>query len=55
MVVFSLNRSAVRDVVVNGKAVIGDGKHPLEEDIVSRYNEVRKKICLNDNLQGAWQ
>jgi len=38
--VFSLNRTAIRDVVVNGRWVVRDGRHPLQEEIVSRYKEL---------------
>ena len=44
LVVFSLNRSAVRDVVVNGRWVVRDGRHPLQEEIVSRYKELHGKL-----------
>jgi formimidoylglutamate deiminase len=43
-VVFSLNRSAIRDVVVNGTSIVRDQKHVLQEEIVSRYKEVHQKI-----------
>jgi formimidoylglutamate deiminase len=44
MAVFSLNRSAVRDVVVNGRKVVCDGRHPLQEEIVSHYKELHHKL-----------
>jgi formimidoylglutamate deiminase len=44
LLVFSLNRSAVRDVVVNGRWVVRDGRHPLQEEIVSRYKELHEKL-----------
>jgi len=44
ILVFSLNRSAVRDVVVNGRFVVRDGRHELQEEIVSRYGEVHRKV-----------
>ena len=44
LAVFSLNRSAIRDVVVNGRWVVRDGRHPLQEEIVSRYKELHKKL-----------
>ena len=37
ILVFSLNRSAVRDVVVNGRFVVRDGRHELQDEIISRY------------------
>lgn len=42
--VFSLSRTAVRDVVVAGKTILRDSKHPLQEEIVSRYKEVQRKV-----------
>jgi formimidoylglutamate deiminase len=44
LTVFTLNRSAVRDVVVNGRRVVCDGRHPLQEEIVSRYKELHHKV-----------
>jgi formimidoylglutamate deiminase len=44
LAVFSLNRSAIRDVMVNGRWVVRDGKHPLQEEIVSRYKELHHKL-----------
>ena len=44
LAVFSLNRAAIRDVVVNGRVVVRDGRHPLQEEIVSRYKELHKKL-----------
>jgi formimidoylglutamate deiminase len=44
LLVFGANRSAIRDVVVNGKVILSDGHHPLEEEIVSRYQGVYRKV-----------
>ncbi len=44
LVVFSLDRTAIRDVVVNGRWVVRDGRHPLQEEIVSRYKELHKNL-----------
>jgi formimidoylglutamate deiminase len=41
---FSLNRSAVRDVFVDGKQILYEGRHALEEEIVSRYQQVHRKV-----------
>jgi formimidoylglutamate deiminase len=43
-IVFGMNRSAIRDVAVNGKLIVRDGSHALEEEIVSRYAEVHAKV-----------
>lgn len=42
-VVFALNRTAIRDVVVDGRQVIGDGRHTDYDDIVSRYRRIAGK------------
>jgi formimidoylglutamate deiminase len=44
LAVFSLNRSAIRDVVVNGRWVVRDQRHPLQEEIVSRFKELHRKL-----------
>jgi formimidoylglutamate deiminase len=44
LAVFSLNRSAVRDVMVNGRWVVRDGRHPLQEEIVSRFKQLHHKL-----------
>jgi formimidoylglutamate deiminase len=44
LVVFSLDRTAIRDVVVNGRWVVRDGRHPLQEEIVSRYKDLHEKL-----------
>jgi formimidoylglutamate deiminase len=44
LVVFSLDRTTIRDVVVNGRWVVRDGRHPLQEEIVSRYKELHGKL-----------
>jgi formimidoylglutamate deiminase len=41
---FSLNRSAIRDVFVGGKQVLCKGRHALEEEIISRYQQVHRKV-----------
>jgi formimidoylglutamate deiminase len=47
LAVFSLNRSAIRDVVVNGRWVVRDQRHPLQEEIVARYKELHCKLWGN--------
>jgi formimidoylglutamate deiminase len=42
--VFSLSRSAIRDVMVNGRWVVRDQQHPLQEEIVSRFKELHCKL-----------
>jgi formimidoylglutamate deiminase len=43
-IVFSLSRSAVRDVVVGGKRIVEDGRHPQQEEIVLRFKALQKKL-----------
>jgi formimidoylglutamate deiminase len=44
LIVFGMNRTAIRDVAVNGRLIVRDGKHPLQEEIVSRYEEVYARV-----------
>lgn len=44
LVVFGLDRTAIRDVAVNGKLILRDGHHPLQEEIVSRYAELHARV-----------
>jgi formimidoylglutamate deiminase len=44
IIVFALNRSAIRDVVVNGRFIIHDQKHALHNEIVARYKDVHRKV-----------
>ncbi len=44
LLVFGLDRSAIKDVFVGGRQILFDGKHPLEEEIVAKYQEVHKKV-----------
>jgi formimidoylglutamate deiminase len=43
-VVFSMERTAVRDVCVAGKLVLEDGRHPLQEEIVREFGEVQRNL-----------
>lgn len=43
-IVFSSSRAAVRDVVVGGKRIVADGKHPQQEEIVQRFKTLQKKL-----------
>jgi formimidoylglutamate deiminase len=42
--VFSLNRSAIRDVVVRGQFILRDQQHAHREEIVSRYKELHEAM-----------
>jgi formimidoylglutamate deiminase len=50
--VFSLNRSAIRDVVVGGEFVLRDQQHPHCEEIVSRYKELHAAIWSDASRRG---
>jgi len=43
-IVFSLSRTAIRDVVVGGKRIVEDGRHAQQEDIVGRFKTLQKKL-----------
>jgi formimidoylglutamate deiminase len=43
-IVFAGEKSAIREVYVGGRAVIEDGRHPLQEEIVQRFAKVQKKL-----------
>jgi formimidoylglutamate deiminase len=47
LIVFGLAPAAIRDVAVNGRLIIRDGKHELEEEIIARYKEVYRKVWAN--------
>ncbi len=51
--VFSLNRSAIRDVIVNGKFIVCDQQHPLQNEIVARYKEIHGNVWQNNAVAGA--
>ena len=43
-VVFSLSRTAVRDVFVGGQRIIEDGRHAKQQEIVSKFKKLQKKL-----------
>jgi formimidoylglutamate deiminase len=43
-IVFSLSRTAVKDVVVSGQRIIEEGRHSLHEEIVERFKQVQKTL-----------
>jgi formimidoylglutamate deiminase len=43
-VVFSLARTAIKDVVVGGKRIVEDGKHNQQEEIVEKFKLLQKKL-----------
>jgi formimidoylglutamate deiminase len=53
IIVFSLNRSAIRDVVVNGRFILRDQQHMHQDEIISRYKEVHRKVWQNSPAAGS--
>ena len=43
-VVFSLSRTAVKDVFVAGEQIVSDGHHAKQEEIISRFKKLQKKL-----------
>ncbi len=43
-IVFSLARTAIRDVVVGGKQIVTEGRHQDQEEIVQRFVAVQKRL-----------
>jgi formimidoylglutamate deiminase len=43
-IVFSLERTAVRDVAVQGRLIVCDGVHPHHDEVTSRYTELHKRV-----------
>lgn len=43
-VVFSMERTAVRDVCIAGQMVVRDGQHRLQEEIVRQFGEVQRNL-----------
>jgi formimidoylglutamate deiminase len=53
LLVFGASRSAIRDVVVNGRIILQDGVHPLQEEIIQKYREVYRKVWGRDPAGGS--
>jgi formimidoylglutamate deiminase len=52
VVVFGMERTAMRDVAVGGKLILRDGRHELEDEIVARYKAVHGRVWeLRDRIQ----
>jgi len=43
-IVFSLSRTAIKDVVVGGKRIVAEGRHALQEEIIGRFTALQKKL-----------
>jgi formimidoylglutamate deiminase len=44
ILVFSLNRSAIRDVIVHGRTTVREQHHPLQAEIIARYRELHTRV-----------
>jgi len=44
LIAFGMNRTAIRDVAANGRFVVRDRRHALQDEIVARYEEVHAKV-----------
>jgi formimidoylglutamate deiminase len=44
MVIFGLERTAIRDVAIDGNMVVRDGRHAQEREIVCRYRELAGRV-----------
>jgi formimidoylglutamate deiminase len=45
-IVFSAERSAVRDVAVGGKLIIRDGRHPQAEEITRQFARLQRELWM---------
>jgi formimidoylglutamate deiminase len=43
-IVFSLSRAAVRETAVGGRLVVESGRHPAQDEIVSRFRALQKRL-----------
>jgi formimidoylglutamate deiminase len=43
-VIFSLERTAIRDVCVGGRMIVRDGRHPLQEEILRDFVQVQRDL-----------
>ncbi|MDQ5844967.1 MAG: formimidoylglutamate deiminase [Acidobacteriota bacterium] len=43
-IVFSISRTAIKDVVVGGKRIVEDGRHAQQEEIVLKFKALQKRL-----------
>lgn len=58
MVVFGLERTAIRDVTIDGRMVVREGRHAQGEEIISRYRELAGRLesgLIGRDFQAAIQ
>lgn len=46
-IVFSLARTAIKDVVVGGRKIVEDGRHAQQAEIVEKFKQLQKKLWGN--------
>jgi formimidoylglutamate deiminase len=55
LLIFSMNRSAICDVIVDGRPIVRDHKHPLQEEIVGRYQELYQRVWSDASRESRKQ
>jgi formimidoylglutamate deiminase len=43
-IVFALSRTAIKDVVVQGKRIVGDGHHQDEGEIIEQFSSLQSRL-----------
>jgi formimidoylglutamate deiminase len=43
-IVFSMNKSAVKDVVVGGKRIVENGRHFAQEEITMKFADLQQRL-----------
>jgi formimidoylglutamate deiminase len=43
-IVFSLARTAVRDVFVGGRRIVEDGRHPVQDEVVGKFVALQRRL-----------
>jgi formimidoylglutamate deiminase len=43
-IVFSLERTAIRDVVIGGEMIVHDGRHRLQDEIIREFGRVQQTL-----------
>ena len=58
MVIFGLERTAIRDVAIDGKMILREGRHTQAQEIVGRYRELASRVqsgSIRTDFQAAIQ
>jgi formimidoylglutamate deiminase len=43
-IVFSGSRAAICEVAVDGKPIVSEGRHLMQQDVIERFNELQKRL-----------